>query len=220
MKVLGAIIAGGQSRRFGSDKALARIGGKTLLDHVAEALAAQTDALIICGREWPGLISIPDRPAPDQGPLGGLCAALRYAADNGFDAVLTAGCDTLPVPTDLLSLLNPSLPREGQGVGAGATAPAGKAIFCANEARSARHPHQPLPWKGGACVLEGQHIFGLWPASLADALDRHLASQPDRSMRGWFAVSGVRQVSCDIIFHNLNTPEDLALYLAQQGLAA
>lgn len=218
--ILGAIIAGGQSRRFGSDKALAEIGGKPLLDHVAEALRRQTDALIVCGREWPGATSIPDRPAPDQGPLGGLCAALRHAADNGFDAVLTAGCDTLPVPAELLSLLNPSLPREGQGVGAGAVAPAGEANLSASEARSARHPPQPLPWKGGAYVIDGQPIFGLWPASLADALDHHLVSQPDRSMRGWIASSGARSVRCGTAFHNLNTPEDLALYLAQQGLAA
>lgn len=182
--ILGAIIAGGRSRRFGSDKALAEIGGKTLIDHVADALAAQTDALIVCGRDWPGLTSVPDRPAPDQGPLGGICAALRHAADNGFYAVLTAGCDTLPVPGDLRSLLT------------------------------------PLPWKGGACVIEGQHIFGLWPAALADALERHLATQDDRTMRGWIALAGARSVRCDAAFHNLNTPEDFALYLASQGLAA
>lgn len=107
MRPLGAIIAGGKSRRFGADKALAEIGGRPLLDHVAEALAAQTDALIVIGRDWPGMSSIPDRPAPDQGPLGGLCAALHHAHDNGYDAVLTAGCDILPVPDDLAATLSP-----------------------------------------------------------------------------------------------------------------
>ena len=38
MRVLGAILAGGQSRRFGSDKASASLDGKSLLDHVADAL--------------------------------------------------------------------------------------------------------------------------------------------------------------------------------------
>jgi molybdenum cofactor guanylyltransferase len=104
MKLLGALIAGGQSRRFGSDKALALFDGKPLLAHVIEGLERQVDELVICGREWPGLASLPDRPAADQGPLGGLCAALHHARENGFDAVLTAGCDTLPVPDRLADL--------------------------------------------------------------------------------------------------------------------
>ena len=103
MKLLGALIAGGQSRRFGSDKALALIGGKPMLAHVIEALEHQVDEVVMCGREWPGLSSIADRPAADQGPLGGICAALHHAQENGFDAVLTAGCDTLPVPGHLAS---------------------------------------------------------------------------------------------------------------------
>ena len=99
MRRLGAIIAGGRSSRFGTDKAQAVIDGRTLLDHVADALDAQCDALIICGRAWDNRISVADRPRPGLGPLGGLCAALHYGAANGFDVVVTAGCDTLPVPT-------------------------------------------------------------------------------------------------------------------------
>jgi molybdenum cofactor guanylyltransferase len=97
MKRLGAIIAGGQSRRFGSDKAAVLIEGKALIDHVAGGLRPQVDALVVVGREWPGLISIPDRPNPQMGPLGGLCGAMHYAQQEGFDLVLTTGCDTLPV---------------------------------------------------------------------------------------------------------------------------
>lgn len=105
MTVLGAILAGGKSVRFGADKAAALVDGRALIDHVADALAPQVDALVLCGRTWPGLTSIVDRPAPDLGPLGGLCAALHHAADQGFDHVLTAGCDVLPVPADLRALL-------------------------------------------------------------------------------------------------------------------
>lgn len=97
MTILGAIIAGGRSMRFGSDKAAALLNGKALIDHVAGGLRPQCDALIICGRAWPGYRHIADHPAPDLGPLGGLCAALVYARRHGFDAVVTAGCDTLPV---------------------------------------------------------------------------------------------------------------------------
>ncbi|MBK5264517.1 MAG: molybdenum cofactor guanylyltransferase [Alphaproteobacteria bacterium] len=106
MRLLGALIAGGQSRRFGSDKAQAPVHGKPLLDHVIAALNPQVEAMVICGRHWSGLLYLPDRPEPDQGPLGGLCAALHHAREDGFDAVLTAGCDTLPVPDRLAGLLD------------------------------------------------------------------------------------------------------------------
>jgi molybdopterin-guanine dinucleotide biosynthesis protein A len=105
MRLLGAVLAGGRSSRFGSDKALAELRGKPLLRHAAEALAAQCDSVIVCGRDWPDLVSVPDRPTPDLGPLGGLNAALHHAADNGFDAVLSVGCDTPLLPHDLADRL-------------------------------------------------------------------------------------------------------------------
>src|SRR3546814_15692547 len=91
MKVLGAILAGGASRRFGSDKAEALIDGEPMLFHVAHRLAAQTDGLVICGRSWGSLRPVADRPRPGMGPLGGLAGALRHAGDPGFDLVLKIG---------------------------------------------------------------------------------------------------------------------------------
>ncbi|WP_109809516.1 molybdenum cofactor guanylyltransferase [Sphingosinithalassobacter portus] len=101
MKLLGAILAGGRSTRFGTDKAAALLAGKPLLDHVAECLARQCDDVIVCGRDWPGRVAVADRPGPDLGPLGGLNAALHHAAEQGYDAVLSAGCDTPQLPDDL-----------------------------------------------------------------------------------------------------------------------
>ncbi len=100
-RILGAVLAGGQSRRFGSDKAVAMLRGRTLIDWTAEALAAWTERMIICGREG-GLM---DRPGPDLGPLGGLNAALHFARAQGFDAVLSAPCDTPFLPADALRQL-------------------------------------------------------------------------------------------------------------------
>jgi molybdenum cofactor guanylyltransferase len=105
MRLLGAIIAGGKATRFGADKGAALLDGKPLIDHVADGLRRQTDALVICGRAWPGLETVSDRPAPDLGPLGGLCGSLQHAAAHGFDAVLTAGCDVLPIPDSLAERL-------------------------------------------------------------------------------------------------------------------
>jgi molybdenum cofactor guanylyltransferase len=100
VSVLGAIIAGGQSRRFGGDKAAALLGGKALIEHAIDALAPQVDALVIVGRTWGGHPSVDDYPFA-CGPLSGLCAALRSARDHGHDHVLTAGCDVLPIPPTL-----------------------------------------------------------------------------------------------------------------------
>jgi molybdopterin-guanine dinucleotide biosynthesis protein A len=107
---LGAIIAGGQSLRFGSDKAIATIDGRAMIDHVIAALRPQVDDLILCGREWAGLRSIPDYPVEGFGPLGGLCAALDHAAREGFGAVLTAPVDVLPIPGNLAALLEGDSP--------------------------------------------------------------------------------------------------------------
>jgi molybdopterin-guanine dinucleotide biosynthesis protein A len=49
-RILGAIIAGGQSRRFGGDKGAAKVGGRALLDHVVAGMIPQCDDLIICER--------------------------------------------------------------------------------------------------------------------------------------------------------------------------
>jgi molybdopterin-guanine dinucleotide biosynthesis protein A len=103
--LLGAVLAGGASSRFGSDKAMAQFNGKTLIDLVISRMRPQVSDLVVVGRDHPGEASIPDRPAPGLGPLGGLCAALHRAAAGGYDAVLTSGCDLPELPLDLREAL-------------------------------------------------------------------------------------------------------------------
>lgn len=103
--ILGAIIAGGTSARFGSDKAVARLGGAMLFDRVRIALGPQVAELVSCGRTWPDLITLADRPEPGLGPLAGLCAALHHAQENGFNQVLSVPVDVLPVPENLVEIL-------------------------------------------------------------------------------------------------------------------
>jgi molybdopterin-guanine dinucleotide biosynthesis protein A len=62
-------------------------------------------AVVICGRDHPPYPNLPDRPAQDLGPLGGLNAALFYAASKGFDGVLCTGCDMPVFPDALASAL-------------------------------------------------------------------------------------------------------------------
>ena len=104
---MGAILAGGASSRFGSDKALALHAGKPLIQHVADALALQCNALVICGREWGSLQMLTDQPATGLGPMGGLAAALSHAQAAGHDGVLCSPCDLIGLPADALARLSP-----------------------------------------------------------------------------------------------------------------
>ena len=103
--ILGAILAGGQAQRFGSDKAQALWQGERLIDRVAAALTAQCAEVVVCGREEPGFVCLPDWPEAGLGPLGGLAAALRHAAAGRFDFVLSAGVDVPDLPHDLAGSL-------------------------------------------------------------------------------------------------------------------
>ena len=105
MKVLGAVLAGGRSLRFGSDKALATIRGKTLLDHTISNLQQITQEIVVCGRLWAGHLALEDRPRAGMGPLGGLNAALRHAQTSDFDWVLTLPCDTPFVDASVLAVM-------------------------------------------------------------------------------------------------------------------
>lgn len=107
MRILGAIFAGGAARRFGSDKAVAPIEGKSMIEHVMARLAGQCEQVVVVGREWPGLVFVPDAPRPDLGPLGALAGAMTYALAQDYGAVLTSGCDLPDLPTDLLQRLRP-----------------------------------------------------------------------------------------------------------------
>jgi len=107
MTLLGAVLTGGQSSRFGSDKALALLDGKPLIDHAAGVLAALGLPIVLCGRAYPvGAIAVlADWPAPALGPLGGLCAALRYGQAHGYATVITIGCDVPGLPAKILTEL-------------------------------------------------------------------------------------------------------------------
>ena len=105
--ILGAVLAGGQSTRFGSDKALAEFRGHTLLSHAVDALSGWCEYVIVVGRETAPAPTLPDWPRPGMGPLAGIAAALRHARDEGYEAVLTCGVDSLGLPEELLGFLAP-----------------------------------------------------------------------------------------------------------------
>ncbi|MBO9622531.1 MAG: molybdenum cofactor guanylyltransferase [Sphingomonas sp.] len=108
MKTLGAILAGGKARRFGSDKAEALLHGRPLIEHAFEALRPHCDALVIVGRSSPLAPSVEDWPGPDMGPLGGIGGALDHALRHGFDLLLTSPVDCVRLPAELRAMLDPA----------------------------------------------------------------------------------------------------------------
>lgn len=106
--ILGAVLAGGRSTRFGSDKALAELRGRTLLSRAVETLEGLCDAVVVIGRETAPAPVLPDWPRAGMGPLGGIAAALHHARDAGYETVLTCSVDSFGLGDDLLAVLDPA----------------------------------------------------------------------------------------------------------------
>lgn len=124
MSLFGVVLAGGKSSRFGSDKALALLDGRPLIEHALMNLRRHADAVAVAGRHLDGVTSIADLPSPDLGPLGGLCGALAHAAAHGFDRVLTCSVDCPQMPTEILEQA-PSYLRQQPVIGLWPSAVAG-----------------------------------------------------------------------------------------------
>lgn len=118
MSLLGAILAGGGSRRFGSPKTLARLHGKPLWQVAAERLDAVCDDVVAVVNhprvaEEVEVETLPDR-RPLMGPLGGIDAALDRAVRDGHHAVLALAVDMPWVGTDALRRLAEAWREHGQ----------------------------------------------------------------------------------------------------------
>ena len=87
-RVTGIVLAGGRSRRMGSDKAALAFGGRTLLHHTIAALAEVADEVVVVrapGRDLPPFdcqrpVRVVADPVEGEGPLVGIAAGLRAAS--------------------------------------------------------------------------------------------------------------------------------------------
>lgn len=102
-----AIIAGGQSRRMGRDKAFVDLGGKALIEHVIERSAdlGQTETILVTNTPAQyAHLSLPmyRDVLPGKGSLGGIYSALIEAASQH---VLALACDMPFISSGLLRLM-------------------------------------------------------------------------------------------------------------------
>lgn len=109
-RILGVILAGGASRRFGADKCAALLGGRPLLEWVAERARPQVELLLLnsndpaIGERFTLFEQITDC-APREGPIAGILAALAEAERRSFTHVASFACDTPFFPTDTVAQL-------------------------------------------------------------------------------------------------------------------
>ncbi len=196
--ILGVILAGGRSRRFGgSDKGFADLNGKPVLAHVIDRFRPQVPRLILNANgdidrfKSFGLDIVTDGAHGEQGPLSGILAALDWAKQQpeAYTKVATVSTDVPFLPPDLVERLE-----------AESGAKNGNRVAIAMSA-GRRHP-----------------TVALWPLTLRDAV----AGALERQALGVNALAlhlnavavafPMRDITNRAIdpFFNVNTPDDLA----------
>lgn len=115
MPILGAVLVGGKSQRFGSDKADAQFAGVSLLTHQLNLLrSVPVDRLAYVGGDLRITVdpsvsyasdAIADVDTSERSSLLGILAALSFARNNECDSAIILGCDVPLVTRETLQQL-------------------------------------------------------------------------------------------------------------------
>jgi molybdopterin-guanine dinucleotide biosynthesis protein A len=191
--VAGVILAGGQSRRFGSPKALASLAGTRLIDHVIARASPQVSRLLLSAPDESRFATVSltrvtddvkERGGEGAGPLAGVLAALDWLAMHDPETrwLASFAVDTPLLPDNMVERLLTAADRDG-------------AELACSRSAGRLHPLQAL-----------------WSVDLRPALRMALTNGERAAHR--FAVQR-RHVVVDFPaepfdpFANVNTPADL-----------
>lgn len=191
--IVGLLLAGGLARRMGGgDKALKKLGGRTVLQRIIDTIFPQVSTLLLNANGDPerfaeyGLPVVPDVIEGFAGPLAGVLTGLEWMAENRPEArwLLTVPSDAPFMPKDLVVRLKSEMERNnGQ-------------LACAST-NGRTHP-----------------VVGLWPVALKDDLRKAMVEEDMRKIDLWTARYNIVHVafSTDPVdpFFNANRPEDFA----------
>ena len=188
-KILGVVLAGGKSLRFGEDKSQVKLNNKSLIDHILSEILTEFKELLIVSNNSIEFnksekISIISDFKNNLGPLGGVLSAMKWIEENNKDYqwVSTFPTDTPFFKKQILEdFLKKIKPEES------------KLFFI--KSNNTRH-----------------NIFGLWSIDLADKLEKDLENG-DRKVEDWANKVGVNIIDMQFEkndpFFNINTKEDL-----------
>lgn len=186
--VTGVIQAGGRSVRMGGEpKALIEIAGRRIIERVVDVVAAVVDDLLIVTNTPElyaglGLPMVPDA-VPDAGSLGGIYSGLRAA---GGDAAFTVACDMPFLEPTIARLV---IDRAGE---------ADVVIPRTGDRLETMHACYAKPCLG---PMEARIRAGrLTIAALLDDVRVAEVAEADVARLG----------DPDVVFLNVNTPDDLA----------
>jgi len=185
--VLGAVLAGGASRRMGQDKAALTLDGTPLSHRVQRALFdGGVGAVVLVGGDQGAEGAIPDR-WPGEGPLGALATAVGHGASvEGVAIVIVAACDQPDLPADLVAALVHALA-------------AGPADACASAVRTPDGRVHPFP--------------SAWRTAGAEALVA-LVDAGERRADAAFTIGPLIEVGADATaLDDLDTPDDVRRWL-------
>ncbi|MCM3708515.1 MULTISPECIES: molybdenum cofactor guanylyltransferase [Cytobacillus] len=106
MSTTGIILAGGHSSRMGENKALLKIGGKTVIERIADSLASYTSKVIVVANKqaeyrFLGFPIVSDNWL-EKGPLAGIQAGLSASTTSKN---LIVACDMPFISVDLGRIL-------------------------------------------------------------------------------------------------------------------
>lgn len=187
----GVILAGGQATRYGGRaKGLESVGGRRVIDRVAEVLASATDELLLIANDpaaagWLPGVRVESDLRPGCGSLGGIHAALSRAGG----AVLVVAWDMPFVPAPLLAALRVL------GERADAAVP---------ESGSRRGLEPLCAYYSGSCLLPVEQRLDAGDRRVISFFDDvHVARLPAREVSRFGDPA--------LMFMNVNSPDELAL---------